>query len=368
MAFILMIRFILSFFALSLLVSSCSTKPTVDEVDYNDLFVNITDNIIVPRYAELQTELIELEEALTLYDRTDLSLLFLQDQFKVSYHTWQKVSVFEFGPAAEYSALLRSNCNTFPTNNSKIEANISSTEYNLDFPSNYEAKGFPALDYLLFHSNTTDLHIELDNENRLSYLSECILDMQDRVDTVILAWDSYRATFIGAVGNDQNSSLSLLFNQYLYDYEKIKRDKFALPAGFATQFGIPVNANISVVEAPYSKSSFDLMLTNIASLESIYLGIGEDGIDRVGLFEKLKEYNAQSTVVDGDLAEAIKEQFSICKSEITSLENDLAFEISTNVDGLQNASSELQKMVPMLKNDMRSYLSVTVTLADSDGD
>ena len=165
-----------------------------------------------------------------------------------------------------------------------------------------------------------------------------------------------------------NSSLSLLFNQYLFDYEKIKRDKFALPAGFATQFGIPVNANISVVEAPYSKSSFDLMLTNIASLESIYLGIGEDGIDRVGLFEKLKEYNAQSTVVDGDLAEAIKEQFSICKSEITSLENDLAFEISTNVDGLQNASSELQKMVPMLKNDMRSYLSVTVTLADSDGD
>ena len=370
MAFILMIRFILSYFALGflLLTGSCCTESIDNKVDYNDLFVNITDNIIVPRYAELQTELDELEEALNLYDGTDLSLLLLHNQFKVSYHTWQKVSVFEFGPAAEYSALLRSNCNTFPTNSSKIEANINSTEYNLDFPSNYEAKGFPALDYLLFHTNTTDLHIELNNEIRIAYLSDCIADMQERIEEVVLAWDSYRTTFVGAVGNDQNSSLSLLFNQYLYDYEKLKRDKFALPAGFATQFGIPLNADVSLVEAPYSKLSFDLMLTNLESLNNIYLGIGEDGVDGIGIFEKLKEYNAQSTVVDGDLSEAIKEQFVICKSEITSLENDLAFEITTNVDGLQNVSSELQKMVPMLKNDMRSYLSVTVTLTDSDGD
>ena len=363
-----MIRFILSFITLSLLVSSCCTNPPEDEVDFNDLFVNIADNIIVPRYAELQTELDELQESLNLYDGSVLSLELLQNQFKVTYHTWQKVSVFEFGPAAEYSALLRSNCNTFPTNSFKIEENINSTEYNLEFPSNYEAKGFPALDYLLFHTNNIDLHIEIENENRRAYLNDCILDMQDRVDAVLIAWDSYRATFIGAVGNDQNSSLSLLFNQYLYDYEKLKRDKFALPAGFATQFGIPVNADASLVEAPYSKLSFDLMLTNLASLESIYLGISEDGIDGVGLFEKLKEYNAQSTVVDGDLAEAIKEQFSICKSAISSFENDLAYEISTDVVALQNASSELQKMVPMLKNDMRSYLSVTVTQTDSDGD
>ena len=365
-----MIRFILSSFVLGLLllVSSCCPKPAVDGVDYNDLFVNIADNIIVPRYAVLQTELEELEEILDLYEGTDLSLLLLQNQFKVTYRTWQKVSVFEFGPAAEYSALLRANCNTFPTNSSKIEANITSTEYNLDFPSNYEAKGFPALDYLLFHTNTTDLHIELENEIRLAYLRDCIADMQDRLAGVVLAWDSYRATFIGAVGNDQNSSLSLFFNQYLYDYEKLKRDKFSLPAGFATAFGIPLNVDVALVEAPYSKMSFDLMNTNLLSLESIYLGLGEDGFDGVGLFEKLKEYNAQSTVVDGDLAEAIKEQFVLCKSEIAAFENDLAFEIETNNVGLQEVASELQKMVPMLKNDMRSYLSVTVTLTDSDGD
>tara|TARA_B110000977_G_scaffold199197_1_gene285882 strand:+ start:1165 stop:2280 length:1116 start_codon:yes stop_codon:yes gene_type:complete len=371
MAFTTMIRFSLSSFALIFVLlysSSCTKDPNDNELDYSELFVNLADNIIVPRYSVLQTELLNLEENLNLYSASESSLLLLQNQYIVAYHAWQKVAVFEFGPAAEYSALLRANCNTFPTNTSKIEENITSTEYNLDFPSNYEAKGFPALDYLLFHTDAIDLHIELENENRLVYLRDCITDMQNRIERVVIAWDSYRTTFIGAVGNDQNSSLSLFFNQYLYDYEKLKRDKFALPAGFASQFGIPLNADVTLVEATYSHLSLDLMITNLESLEAIYLGVGEDGIDGVGVFEKLKEYNAQSTVVEGDLAEAIKEQFVICKAEISNFENDLATEIETNIVALQNASTELQKMVPMLKNDMRSYLSVTVTLTDSDGD
>ena len=76
-----MTRFILSFFALGLLllVNSCCTKPPIDEVDYNDLFVNIADNIIVPRYAEFQTELEELTESLDAYNGSDLSLEILQN-------------------------------------------------------------------------------------------------------------------------------------------------------------------------------------------------------------------------------------------------------------------------------------------------
>ena len=366
-----MTRFSLSsiLFLVLLVASSCCTKgPEDGTVEYNDLFVNVADNMIVPRYAALQTELLLLEDYVNLLDSTEDNLQIVQDQFKVAYHAWQKVSVFEFGPAAEYSALLRSNCNTFPTNPSRIEENIASSDYNLSFPANYEAKGFPALDYLLFHTTEAELLIELSNQNRLEYLKNCINDMQLRVNEVVLAWDSYRNVFVGALGNDQNSSLSLLFNQYLYDYEKIKRDKFSLPAGFATQFGIPLNANSSLVEAPYSKLSFEFINSNLESLENIFLGIGEDGVDGVGIFEKLIEYNAQSTVVDGDLALAIQEQFGICKAQLTEFENDLAAEIESNNYHLLTTSNSLQKMVPMLKNDLRSYLSVSVTLTDSDGD
>lgn len=349
-------------------LGACRPDEKGDDVSYTDLFENVADNMIVPRYANMQTELLELEELIIVYDSSELSLQSIQSQFKVSYKAWQKVSVFEFGPAAEFSALLRANLNTFPTDAALIEENLVSQDYNLSFPSNYKAKGFPALDYLLFHAESSVLITELNDVNRMNYLKDCINDMQLRVDEVVLAWDTYRNTFVGAEGNDQNSSLSLMFNQYLFDYEKLKRDKFALPAGFATQFGIPLSANSSYVEAPYSRMSFELLNANLESLEAIYLGIGEDGVDGVGIYEKLEEHNAQSTVLEGDLAIAIKNQFVVCKSALNSFSNDLAAEIESNNSDLESASSELQKMVPMLKNDMRSYLSVTVTITDSDGD
>ena len=369
--FLTMKRFTLSLIVVCCLMgfASCDPYEEQDNVEYSDFFENVADHMIVPRYAQFQSDLSGLEESLNTFDASNVStLISLQEQFKAAYLSWQFISVFEFGPAAEYSALLRTNCNTFPTNSSRVEENIEVGEYNLSFPSNYEAKGLPALDYLLFHSSQSDLLIELSDVTRIIYMQDCLADMLGRVNEVVSAWDSYRSTFIGSEGNDQNSSLSLLFNQFLYDYEKLKRDKFALPSGFATQFGIPLDTDTDLVEGRYSKMSFLLMEANLIALENIFLGIGENGVDGVGIFEKLKEYNAQSTVVDGDLAIAVQEQFIICKEAINQFSNDLPFEITNNISEVQEVSNELQKMVPMIKNDMRSYLSVTVTLTDSDGD
>ena len=73
-------------------------------------------------------------------------------------------------------------------------------------------------------------------------------------------------------------------------------------------------------------------------------------------------------MVDGDLAVAIQEQFVICRGAISQFTNDLPFEITNNISEVQETSNQFQRMVPMIKNDMRSYLSVTVTLTDADGD
>ena len=55
--------------------------------------------------------------------------------------------------------------------------------------------------------------------------------MQSKLDYVINGWDTYRNVFVESEGNDQSSSLSLLFNHFLFDYEQLKRNKFALPSG-----------------------------------------------------------------------------------------------------------------------------------------
>ena len=357
-----------------LIYSGCGSDEVeevnqVNEVEFSSLFENIADNIIIPRYLSFQAELSALQDKLNDLDTNDSeTIVAFQNQFKSTYLNWQTISVFEFGPAAEFSALLRDNINSFPTEVDKIEYNIELGEYNLSSASNYFAKGLPAIDYLFFHAPLNEIAIELSDSSRLSYVSNCIDDMVTRLDGVILGWDSYRSMFVQSQGNDQSSSLSLLFNYFLYDYEQIKRNKFALPAGFATSFGIPISADTSKVEARFSKMSLELIGANLNALEKIYLGVGEDGVDRVGIYEKLKEYNAQSTVVEGDLADAIQDQFLLCKSSVSDFNNSLPYEIINNISQVQEVSNELQKMVPMIKNDMRSYLSVTVTNGDSDGD
>ena len=349
--------------------SSCDSEKPNDSVGYSDLFEHTADNLIIPSYAQFQSDLSALNADFNSFDASEVqSLERLQEQFKATYLSWQSISAFNFGPAAEYSALLLMNCNSFPTNSAKIEDHVQSGSYNLGVPSNYEAKGFPALDYLLFHTSQSDLLIELADSSRVNYISDCIDDMQKRIDEVVQSWDSYRAVFVASKGNDRASSLSLLFNNFLYDFENLKRDKFALPSGFATQYGIPVSADHALVEGYYSQMSFELLDANLSALQKIYLGIGHDGVYGVGIFDKLKEYNAQSTVVDGDLALAIQEQFEACREAISVYTNDLSSEIESNNLNLSQTSNTLQKLVPMIKNDMRSYLSVTVTSTDADGD
>lgn len=349
--------------------SSCDSEKSQDPVGYTDLFEQTADNIIIPSYAQFQSDVSALKADFSAFDTSDIETLkTLQEQFKATYLSWQYVSAFNFGPAAEYSSLLLNNCNSFPTNVAKIEDNIQSDSFNLNLPSNYEAKGLPALDYLLFHTSQSNLMAELTDSARINYIGDCIDDMQIRIDDVVEGWDSYRAVFIGSKGNDRNSSLSLLFNAFLYDYEQLKRNKFALPSGFATQYGIPVAADPSLVECYYSQMSLELIDANLVALQNLYLGVDKNGVDGVGVYEKLKEYNAQSTVVDGDLAAAIQEQFVLCRQSISVFENDLSHEIENNNFKISETSSVLQKLVPMIKNDMRSYLSVTVTSTDADGD
>ena len=363
-------RPILYIFILLAIISfgSCSPDP-VQEVEFSDFFQNVADNIILPRYSNFDNALSDLNLELNNFNNSELSSLeTLQQKFIDTYLSWQTVSAFEFGPAGEISVLLRSNINNFPTDASRIEFNIENKDYNLDAASNYSAKGLPALDYILFHASQDELISELSDESRVNYMKDCVSNMKSRVDYVVNGWDTYRNTFVESEGNDQNSSLSLLFNYFLYDYEQIKRNKFALPAGFATEYGIPISMDTSKVEALYSASSLELISANLRALEDLYLGVGVNGVDGIGIYEMLKEYNAISTVVEGDLSEAISNQFVICKDLVNQFSNDLPYEIVNNISQVEETSNELQKMVPMIKNDMRSYFSVTVTLGDSDGD
>ena len=81
----------------------------------------------------------------------------VQSLFKTAYTAWQSTSEYDyFGPAANAQPTL-SGINIFPTNTQLIDNNISSGNNNVGTFANTAARGFPALDYLLFGAGANTL-------------------------------------------------------------------------------------------------------------------------------------------------------------------------------------------------------------------
>src|SRR5690606_29406732 len=146
------------------------------------------------------------------------SLNDLREKWLDAYLAWQKVAFYNFGPA-ESSAIIT--INSYPTNITDIENNISTGDYNLGTAGNTFAKGFPALDYLLFGIAETDENIIAyfaANENARMYVEDLAINIHSLAQAVYNNWSpqgsNYLATFVNNKGTSAGSSLSLLVNAW----------------------------------------------------------------------------------------------------------------------------------------------------------
>ena len=345
---------------------SCKKEPPVEDFDRKEMLANIGNNIIVPEYAAMAENVNDLQIAANTFtvNPAQNTLEALQNEFKEAYLQWQRVSVYEFGPAEQ--VVLRSNMNIFPTDTAKIENNITSGSYDLGTASNLTAKGFPALDYLLFSGSQTEIINEFSSTARQTYLKDIISNMKSLVDNVHQQWIStggnYINTFKNATGTDVGSSLGMLINQFNYEYELVKNAKIGIPVGKKT-LGIPQPKK---VEAYYSGISVELAVENLEALERLYLGIGKNGADGTSLDEYLVHLNAKHN--NQLLSDAIKAQFDVVLNTVAAMPSPLSDAVVNNPQPVNEAYLEIQKMVVLIKTDMPSAMGVLITYQDNDGD
>lgn len=366
---------ILSLVALSI-IFSCGKDDSGDNVSFTDLFTNTSENIIQPQYSSYKTQCQSLKTATELFvnDVTLSNLENLQASFVENYKLWQHTSLYQFGPAADADILLNTNINSYPTNTTLIDGNITSGNYNLDAANNIYAIGLPAFEYLIYgidkNNNTVlDAFSTGSNaSNRKVYLTELADHILSKITLASERWPAYHTQYISNKGTGNGSSLTILFNAYLNDYEETKRNKFALPAGYATEFSIAIAKDPTKVEGRYSDISFALIQESIKAHKAFFQGIGLDGTDGIGFFDKLKEYKATSTIIEGDLADVSLAQMDIVLSNLDNYSTPLAQEIINSNPNLETTNTELQKLVPLIKVDMKSYFGVPITSQDTDGD
>jgi hypothetical protein len=365
----IMKRLFLSLSIISLLGwTACDpgTEENPCEVDFDQsaMFQNYANDLIIPAYIRLKSEVDRLVTKTEAFNNnpTDLALTELQYAFFGTYNLWQDAAQYDFGPAEE--VFLRNSVNNFPVDTAVILTNISDGGYTFDSPDAYD-KGLPALDYLLF--NTYDNNAEiLDRFTTNSqateykkYILDVVEDIQTRVNHTYNGWvlGEYTATFNTNTGTAAGSSLSLLVNNFNENYELIKRDKIGIPSGILT-LGF---TNPTKVEAYYSGYSIELAKSALQATVNMYRGGSGLGLDDY-LTTIGTQKNGQS------LNQVILDQFLLAENALDALSGRLSDEVTNNTTSVETAYNELSKQLVSIKTDMPSVMCISITYIDNPSD
>lgn len=356
--------------ALLLLALGCKEKPDdkTPQYDRAALASHMADGLIRPGYDRALQAANQLQDAVDAFaasadqDRLDS----LQARLRALRHTWQSVSAYEFGPGA--TRYLRQAVNTFPADASQIEANISSGTWDLDLAQNADARGLPALDYLLHGSAADDAAIlarfqdPADSAGCHLALASLVGDVQALLQGVVTDWASYRSTFTANTGTDVGSATSYLVNQFNLDLEQLKNARIGIPLG-KTTLGQPVLAN---VESRYGGYSVALAVTQLKALRDQFQGRTAEGVNGYGLDDALLSVEAKRDGVP--LQDVILDGFDSALAALQAVPDPLEATITSNPALVDAAYIQLQRLVVFTKTDMASSLGILITYTDNDGD
>ena len=357
--------------------SGSDPSPSDNSKDRQEMLIHWADNIIIPSYdnfkAKFDVMLSESEEFTG--SPTTESLTAFRSAWVDAYAEWQKVELFEFGPADRYT--LRNFFNIYPADVAGIEANILDPLANMEVPNSYPRQGFPTLDYLINGVASDDAGIVEyytfgdDAAERVAYVTKVVERMSTLITNVITEWKgSYRDTFTSSTGLDIGSSTGILVNAYIMNYERfIRSGKIGIPAGIVSAT-VSGPAYPDKVEAYFKKDISKLLAKNAQEATvNFFNGVNVTTEAEGPSFKSyLDALGAKDSSTGALLSEIINDQFAVVDSKLNLLSPNFYEEVQNNNQAMKDLYAEMQKAVRLLKVDMSSAISVTITYIDNDGD
>ena len=359
---------------------SCTSKtddqalsPTGSPADREALLIHVADNIIIPSYAKYDVKLDSLVSKSKAFTDapTQLTLDNLRSAWREAYIEWQKVELFDVGPANDYT--LRFYINTYPTAVAKINDNIASGTADMHEAFSYDAQGFPAFDFMI-NSGASDqavidrYTIASDATKRINYLKLLTSEMNTKCDQVYHAWiNGYRDQFVSKKGTDVSSSLSLLVNGYTLNFERyIRSGKIGIPAGALLLY----NPSLNTIEAYYKRDlSLTLVKTAHQASFDFFKGISVlDGTEGPSFRTYLNQLGASDSQSGSSLATVLGNQFQTTSDYLDLLGPILYDDITDELPKIKDVYNSMQTTVRLIKVDLSSAMSITITYVDNDGD
>lgn len=369
----------LLFIALVIFNSACKKDPEAEEelivspesYDKAGMLTNIANNYIVPAYSTYKVETESLKDLASTFVTTPTiqNLENLRSQWQIGLLTWQDIAFLEFGPAEGIS--LRGQTNVYPTDTTLINDNIAVGTFNLQLPTNFPAKGFQALDFLLYRPGYSDqalVNFYSNNSGARDYLLAVATELLDNANYVLTQWQSsYSTSFINNnESNSQGSSVSNILNSLSLHYESfVRKGKIGLPAGAFNGFSqAPMPDH---TEAFYLGSSLPFAVREMQAISKYINGYSyEENTNGEGLDDYLIYLSAQYN--GENLSAFIENQINTIISNLNGLNDPLSNEVLVNSQEVADVYQSMQMLVPSIKVEMTSALGVLITYQDSDGD
>ena len=348
-----------SILILTFFIFSCDKKKNEEETSFSkvDLQKNIGKNIILPGYKMLIDKVDSLEQSHTSFVALPSQELFEQVQLKWydAYLQWNRVSMFEFGPALDMG--LKGALGLFPNDTTKVIDNINSASYDLTTVSNTDAVGLHVFDFLLYRKGAFDNY--KNDVNYQNYIQALIDKVQSELNYVYNKWNStYLDEFSNSTSTASTSAFSMFVNEFVKSYEETKWTKVGIPSGKQT-LGI-VQKNY--IETRMSKNSLPVLSENLKAIKKCFNGESLDGVNGIGFDDYLIDLDRSA------LVNTINNTLDDIINNMNQISNDFETEVDTNPSSIEAIYTKIHNLTVSLKTDMTSAFGVLITYQDNDGD
>jgi Imelysin len=368
---------IISLFVIFIVGFACSknedsTATPSNNYDRTALLTNWANNIIIPSYVNYQSKLQILTTNVASFNTAPSvsNLQLVRTSWLEAYKAYQYVSMYNFGKAEEL--YIKETSNTYPTNITGINNNITTGTYNLSLISQFDKQGFPAIDYLLHGLANTDTQIlEFYTSNALAsnykdYLQVNANKLKAIADLIVTDWNSsFKASYIANNGTSVTSSVNKTTNNFVKNLEKdIRTGKLGIPAGVFSS-GVKFSEKVE----GFYKNDISKILLNEAVKASQDFFNGKH-FESATTGEGLKSYLDFLNAVRNNqkLSDIINNQFTPIYAANNALNNSFSTQVNSDNAKMLAAYDALQQNVIYTKLDMMQALNISIDYVDGDGD
>lgn len=339
----------------------------VDNFNRKELFTSLGDKVILPTFLDFVSATDSLfQKAQALQNQVDPTTLYeIQVAWLKAKEASKRIEQLKFGPLNDTK--MYSLVDKWATNDGFIEGFISGTDpitNSFIEGKGATSKGLPAIEYLIFNIDnpSATLSALTNDSRRVDYVVACCENLNQKALEIASFWsplgDNYVAQYATNTGGGLDGSLSQTVNQMSSHIEFLTVTKVGKPLGKELNTSI----RVTQLEAYRSNSSKEALIANIDIFKSLFTGTEnntgfDDYLDYLGAMKSGKL-----------LSTAILEQTDLVQANLANMTGSLREELISSPQNVEELYQNLKALLVLVKTDMTSALSVTLTFSDNDGD